>query len=58
MGGSLYPAVEPDRDFRKDVFESQQSHRIKEGVASKLGELVVVVGRFLLNSLWINLHAA
>lgn len=39
MGGSLYPAVEPDREFRKEVFESERCQRIKDGVTSKLGEL-------------------
>lgn len=40
----MYPPVEPDREFRKDVFESEKSHLAsryaKDGVASKLGKLI------------------
>ncbi|XP_049819320.1 uncharacterized protein LOC109608273 isoform X2 [Aethina tumida] len=39
--GDLYPHVEPDPVFRREVFESQQRPHttIREGVSSKLGDL-------------------
>lgn len=45
MGGSMYPPVEPDREFRKEVFESEKSQLASRyardgGVASKLGEFI------------------
>lgn len=57
VGGALYPPVEPDRDFRKDVFESERSQRIKDGVASKLGKFCCC-WPVLFNLLWIYLYAA
>lgn len=43
MASSLYPPVEPDREFRKEVFESEKSQLTsrysRDGVSSKLGML-------------------
>ncbi|CAH1958219.1 unnamed protein product [Acanthoscelides obtectus] len=37
---SLYPPVDPDPRFRKEVFEAERCHRAnRDGVSSKLGEL-------------------
>lgn len=38
--GELYPHVEPDRTFRKEVFETERMNlrQTRDGVASKIGK--------------------